>query len=80
MPNVIVSDLKHRILSAMADEMNTTPDVIVDRMLDDLQANRAGIRPEFPAAVVEGIVAAMESTGKAAKLARERRPNPDAGR
>ena len=80
MPNVSVLDLKYRILSAMADELDTTPDAIVDRMLDDLMSNRAGIRPEFPPDVVEGILAAMEATGKAAKMAREKRPNPDAGR
>lgn len=80
MPKVNISQLDHRILTAMADELDTTPDAIVDRMLDDLVVNRAGIRPEFSAATVEGIISAMEYAGKAAKMARENHPNPDAGR
>ena len=79
MQTIQISDLKHRILAAMAVEMDTTPDAIVDRILDDIVVNRAGIRPEFSAATVESIVQSMEFAAAEAKARREVPPNADAG-
>lgn len=79
MQTIQISDLKHRILSAMALELDTTPDAIVDRVLDDIVVNRAGIRPEFGAATVEGIVQALEFAAAEAKARREVPANADAG-
>ncbi len=79
MQTIQISDLNHRILSAMADELDTTPAELVDRLLVDIVVNRAGIRPEFNAATVEAIVQAMEFRAAEAKAARSVAPNADAG-
>ena len=70
MPEIAISHINDRILTAMAEERDTTPEAILDHILADIRINRAGVRHDDTPDEIEARVSKLERRGKDAKAAR----------
>ena len=70
MPKITISQINDRILTAMAEERDTTPEAILDHILADIRINRAGVRHDDTPDEIEARVSKLERRGKDAKAAR----------
>lgn len=70
MPKREISKLNDRILTAMAEERDTTPEAILDHILADIRINRADIRHDDTPDEIEARVVKLERKGADAKAAR----------
>lgn len=70
MPEITISQINDRILTAMAEERDTTPEAILDHILADIRINRAGVRHDDTPDEIDARVSKLERRGKDAKAAR----------
>ena len=70
MQKIEISKIDNRILGAMADEQNTTPEELLAKILADIRVNRAGIRHDDTPEEEEARVAKLERRAAKAKAGR----------